>query len=167
LTKCLTRNQMLPGHLVAAFSKRLCRCALSAPPSGNLFCLALVSNLLRKHPECACLIHRQSGDEMADAFVATENDPVKTRALQSSLWELAALERHHHPAVVTMAKSIGLDEESQMPLHDMQDFSHHTYKSLFDQERKNRNTKTAVTFKAPKALFTEEDVFSNILQTGL
>jgi hypothetical protein len=83
------------------------------------------------------------------------------------LWELAALERHHHPAVVTMAKSIGLDEESQMPLHDMQDFSHHTYKSLFDQERKNKNTKTAVTFKAPKSLFTEEDVFSNILQTGL
>ena len=162
LTKCLTRNEMLPGHLVAAFSKRLCRCALSAPPSGTLFVLALVSNLLRKHPECASLIHRKGDSEMEDQFVATEDDPVQSRALQSSLWELSVLERHYHPAVVTLAKSIGNDAESKAPRHDMEDFSNHTYKSLFDQERKKK-TKTAVTFKEPKSLFSNDDVFSGIL----
>jgi U3 small nucleolar RNA-associated protein 19 len=165
LTKCLTRNEMLPGHLVAAFSKRLCRCALSAPPSGTLFVLALVSNLLRKHPECASLIHRKGDSEMDDQFVATENDPVQTRALQSSLWELAVLERHYHPAVMTLAKSIGHDAEFKAPMHNMDDFSSHTYKSLFDQERKKK-TKTAVTFKEPKSLFSNEDVFAGILQAG-
>lgn len=170
LTQCLTRNEMLPAHLVAAFIKRLCRCALSAPPSGILFVLALVSNLLRKHPECACLIHRDVGTEatttMDDGFVPSQDDPTMCRALQSSLWELAALERHYHPAVVTLAKSIGTEAESKVPLHNMlDDFSTHTYKTLFDQERKKKS-KTALAFQEPPSLFTDKDVFCGILDTG-
>lgn len=166
LTKCLMRNEMLPAHLIAAFTKRLCRSALSAPPSGALFALALVSNLLRKHPECACLIHRTGDTEIEDQFLATENDPVESKALHSSLWELAVFERHYHPAVVTLAKSIGRVEELKAPPHNMEDFFGHTYKSLFDQERKKRTrTKTALTFKDPESLFTEDDIFSNILST--
>ena len=164
LTKCLARNEMLPAHLVAAFIKRMCRSVLSAPPSGALFVLSLVSNLLRKHPECMCLIHRNSTEEIEDLFLAAENDPTKTRALQSSLWELAALERHYHPAVCTLAKSIGTLQESKSPLHAMNEFSSYTYKSLFDMERKKK-TKTALTFKEPTSLFTKDDIFSNILKS--
>ena len=166
LTKCLTRNEMLPAHLVAAFTKRLCRSALSGPPTGALFVLALVSNLLRKHPECACLVHRKGDEEMEDVFLPNENDPVESRALQSSLWELAVFERHYHPAVVTLAKSIGRNEELKAPPHDMEEFSSHTYKSLFDHERKKK-TKTALTFKEPVSVFSEDDMFSNILVWGV
>ena len=162
LTKCLARNEMLPAHLVAAFVKRLCRSALSAPPPGILFVLALTSNLLRKHPECSCLIQRKDGTEMDDEFDASEDDPVQTKALQSSLWELAVLERHYHPAIGTLAKSIGSDAESKGPLHDMTEFSSHTYKSLFDQDRKKK-TKTALTFTEPTSLFTNDDIFSGSL----
>ena len=39
---------MLPAYVVAAFCKKLLRLGLAGPPSGALFVLALVSNLIRK-----------------------------------------------------------------------------------------------------------------------
>ena len=71
---------------MASFSKKLCRLALSGPPSGGLFVLALVSNLLRKHGECACLIHRrgkhEDGGLIEDVFVEdVDGDLVKTRGV--------------------------------------------------------------------------------------
>lgn len=165
LTKCLSRNEMLPAHLIAAFVKRLVRSALGAPPPGILFCLALISNLLRKHPECAALIHRGNGEPMQDPFNPHTDDPTQTRALESSLWELSALSQHYYPAVVTMAKSIGT-EDTKTPFYNMDDFLRHTYKSLFEQERpskKRRKMKTALTFSQPKALFSENDVLVGML----
>ena len=83
LSKSLSSNSMLPAYVVASFCKRLCRLALSGPPSGGLFVLALVSNLLRKHGECACLIHRRGKDEdggfIEDVFADDVNDLIKTR----------------------------------------------------------------------------------------
>ena len=83
LSKSLSSNSMLPAYVVASFCKRLCQLALSGPPSGGLFVLALVSNLLRKHGECACLIHRngklEDGGLMEDVFVEDEHDLAKTR----------------------------------------------------------------------------------------
>ena len=83
LSKALSNNSMLPAYVVASFSKRLCRLALGAPPSGGLFVLALVSNLLRKHGECACLIHRRGKDKddgrMEDVFVEDAEDLASTR----------------------------------------------------------------------------------------
>lgn len=168
LTKCLMRNEMLPAHLVAAFCKRLCRSAMSAPPPGILFVLALVSNLLRKHPECACLVHRKGNDDneegkMMDQFLPLEHDPTKARALQSSLWELEALGRHYYEPVATLAQSIGTQAEAKAPLHIMEEFSEHTYKSLFDQERKKKPKKTALTFREPEALFPKDSLFSGFL----
>lgn len=163
LTKCLVRNEMLPAHLVAAFCKRLCRTALCGPPSGALFVLALVSNLLRKHPECMCLVDRNEGDEIEDLFLPDENDPTKSRALQSSLWELAVLERHYFPSVSTLAKSIGTKAEAKTAPHSIDDFTEHTYKGLFDQAKKGRSKKTPITFQAPEKLFASTDLFAEVL----
>jgi len=175
LTKCLCRNEMLPAHIVASFVKRLLRAALNAPPPGALFVLAISANLLRQHAECACLIHRK-GDEddtnaMTDVFDAHTNDPTQTRALESSLWELSALSQHYYPAVATLAKSIGT-EDDKTPLLDTDDFLRHTYKSLFDQERKRgeashkkkrqKKVATPLTFVEPKSLF-EDDILGDIL----
>jgi len=79
LTKCLCRNEMLPAHLVASFVKRILRSALNAPPPGILFSLALVANLLRKHPECAALIHRGDMLMEEDPFDARTHDLTQTR----------------------------------------------------------------------------------------
>mmetsp|Transcript_9858 Transcript_9858/g.17440 ORF Transcript_9858/g.17440 Transcript_9858/m.17440 type:complete len:105 (+) Transcript_9858:2-316(+) len=102
---------------------------------------------------------------MEDLFAAEEDDPVECRALQSSLWELAVYERHYYPAVATLAKSIGREEEAKAPPHIIDDFAGHTYASLFSQEKKKK-TKTALTFKEPASLFTEDDIFSGCLEIG-
>eukprot|EP00978_Attheya_sp_CCMP212_P018411 scaffold50361_cov52-Attheya_sp.AAC.4 len=82
LGKCLLGNALLPGYLVAAFCKRLLGCAASSvPPSGALFSIALVSNLLRKHPECACLLHRDANEDgtITDHYDALTDDPAQSR----------------------------------------------------------------------------------------
>ena len=63
---------------------------------------------------------------MEDGFVASEDDPVKSHALQSSLWELSVFERHYYPAVATLAKSIGRAEEDKAPLYNIEEFANHT-----------------------------------------
>ena len=165
LVKCLTGSQMLPAYIVAAFCKRLCRCAIDAPPSGALFVLALVSNLLRKHGECACLIHRR-GDEMEDVYDADEEDPAKSRAIESCLWELNALEKHYYPAVGSMAKGCGMEDDKTL-YHDLDQFLVHTYRSLLDQERKRSNNKrknkVPLAFQKPKGLFIKDDLFDGVL----
>ncbi len=169
LVKCLSGNQMLPAYLIAAFCKKLCRCALNAPPSGALFVLALVSNLLRKHEECACIIHRngptKNQGKMKDAYDYDERDPAKSKAIESSLWELHALEQHYHPAVSGMAKGCGMEDGQQL-MHNLDEFLLHTYKSLFDQERKRagnkRDKKLPLTFHKPSGLFVDNDVFDGV-----
>jgi U3 small nucleolar RNA-associated protein 19 len=167
LDKCLTRNEMLPTHIVAAFVKRLLRSTLVAPVPSVLFVLALCSNLLRKRPEMACLVHRND-DEWKDGFDAETDDPEEANALQSSLWELGALERHYYPAVSTLAKSVGREQELSTPLYNLDDFLAHTYQSLFEQERNKRKQQKGkatvpLTFVRPDSLFSEKDVFHGLL----
>jgi hypothetical protein len=49
----------LPAYLIAAFIKRMARLSLHAPPAGILITLPLIYNLIKLHPECFCLIHRE------------------------------------------------------------------------------------------------------------
>jgi U3 small nucleolar RNA-associated protein 19 len=149
---------------VAAFSKRLCRSAIGSPPSTGLFVLALVSNLLRKHSECRFLIQRSDDGEIEDGFVTTTADPTETQALRTSLWEVVALEKHYCSSVAVLAKSLGSRDESKLPLHQTDDFSDHTYESLFEMERKKKR-KTALAFVDPQSLLTDKDVFSTFLTT--
>ncbi len=103
-------------------------------------------------------------------------------ALESSLWELSALERHYHPAISTLAKSIGTENDKTTPLYDMEDFMVHTYKSLFEQEKKRLGSggggdtnsggggkkkggsRVTLTFVEPESLFTKDDVFAEIFK---
>ena len=56
--------------MIAAFAKRLCRLALSAPPAGCLFISALTFNLIRRHPTLLPLIHRAPGGAAVDTVSA-------------------------------------------------------------------------------------------------
>ncbi|XP_037672947.1 nucleolar complex protein 4 homolog [Choloepus didactylus] len=97
----------LPAYLVAAFAKRLSHLALTAPPEALLLVLPFICNLLRQHPACRILVHRPHGPELdADPYDPEEEDPARSRALESSLWELQALQRHYHPDVSKAASAI-------------------------------------------------------------
>ena len=80
----------LPATLVASFIKRISRHSMSAPPHGIVAIIPVVYNLLKRHPTCMQLIHRpDSLPGRPDPYDDQEPDPMRTRALESSLWELA------------------------------------------------------------------------------
>jgi U3 small nucleolar RNA-associated protein 19 len=118
---------MVPAYTAAAFAKRMARLALSAPPAGAMLALAFVHNIVRRHPACMCLLHKPPSAAAAagsgggggaegngaaaaaaasasdavgvDVYDASEPDPAKSRAVESSLWEVAALRNHYSPQV--------------------------------------------------------------------
>lgn len=83
-------KRYLPAALVASFIKRLSRLSLSAPPQGIVAIIPMVYNLLKRHPSCMQIIHRPDAlPGSPDPFNPEELDPLRTGALESSLWELA------------------------------------------------------------------------------
>lgn len=128
----------LPAALVASFIKRLARLTLNAPPSAVAFVIPWVYNLLKRHPTCTFMIHRQIRDEdkkekiqshgVEDPFLAEEEDPMKTNAIDSSLWELVQMQSHYHPNVATIAKI--LSEQFTKQSYNMEDFLDHSYATV-------------------------------------
>ncbi|KAI3947819.1 hypothetical protein MKX01_034484 [Papaver californicum] len=128
LDSCLKSN-MVSAYLASAFAKKLSRLVLVVPPSGALIVIALIHNLLRRHPSINCLVHQQADDEYdgdlaidenesgekslksgndqdtsskksgVDLFNIEESDPAKSNALRSSLWEIDTLSHHYCPPV--------------------------------------------------------------------
>jgi U3 small nucleolar RNA-associated protein 19 len=99
----------LPAYVVAAFIKRLAYLALHSPSCNSRFCVAQVTWLLRKHPQCLCLLHSNDhrGDSLSLSFDNFESvDLEAAGALQSSLWELLLLERHFLVAAADLARTV-------------------------------------------------------------
>lgn len=125
----------LPAALVASFIKRLSRLALKAPPGGIVVVIPWIYNMLKKHPACTFMIHRETRDPatrrileeegMDDPFDMTEPDPMDTNAIDSSLWEIETLQSHYHPNVATLAKIIS--EQFTKQSYNLEDFLDHTY----------------------------------------
>lgn len=133
LTDAFLASPMVPAATAAAFAKRFARLALQAEPPVAAVCVAFVHNLVRRHPALEQLLHREGGvdgDAAAapsdaaegpsaaalpavysgvDPYDPGERDPMRSRALESSLWEVAVLRRHDCPAVALAAES--LDED--------------------------------------------------------
>ncbi|XP_076473087.1 nucleolar complex protein 4 homolog isoform X2 [Babylonia areolata] len=96
----------LPAYLIAAFIKRLSRLALTAPPAGAKVCIVLVEILLVRHPSCSVLVNRPCHTCSSDPFLDRQEDPAKTCAMDSSLWEIKTLQSHYSPEVAQEAMSI-------------------------------------------------------------
>lgn len=103
-------SSYLPETLVAAFVKRLARLALIAPPQDIVIILHFISNLISRHPglkRLICDTTRDHNEEIADdPYLPNEADPNKSRALQSSLWEVHLLKKHMLPSVAQLTKNI-------------------------------------------------------------
>ncbi|KAH3989841.1 hypothetical protein HBI70_015350 [Parastagonospora nodorum] len=155
----------LPAALVASFIKRLSRLALHGPPAGIVVVIPWVYNMFKRHPACTFMMHRKLSpaqlsalDEMGmdDPFSMAEPDPVLTNAIESSVWELEALQAHYHPNVATLAKIIS--EQFTKRSYNLEDFLDHSYTALLDGEL-NRELKKdpEVEFEIPKRIFTAEE----------
>ncbi|XP_073277558.1 protein NUCLEOLAR COMPLEX ASSOCIATED 4 [Primulina huaijiensis] len=138
LDSCL-KSSLLPAYLAAAFCKKLSRLALCVPPAGALVIVALVHNLLERHPSINCLFHWEGGtgtgrgnyeeenESMKNAekcsdiqvlfdrkggfdhFKNEESDPKDTNAMRSSLWEIDNLRYHYCPPVSRFVLSLEND----------------------------------------------------------
>jgi U3 small nucleolar RNA-associated protein 19 len=156
----------LPAALVASFIKRLSRLALHSPPAGVVVVIPWVYNMFKRHPACTFMMHREMRDPdleeqleeegMNDPFLMEELDPMLSNAIESSVWELEALQTHYHPNVATLAKIIS--EQFTKRSYNLEDFLDHSYTALLDVEL-NRDLKKdpEVEFEIPKRIFTSEE----------
>lgn len=142
----------LPVYLVAAFAKRLSRLSLTAPPQALMMIIPFICNLIRRHPACRPLIHRPSseGDLASDPFIMEEQDPAKSRALESSLWELEALQNHFHPNVVRAAnvisRALSPEESDISKLLELSSYE------LFEREMKKKLHSVPLEFEPVQGL---------------
>ena len=128
----------LPAALVASFIKRLSRLSLYSPPSGIVIVVPWMYNMLKTHPTCTFMIHRdvskgkvaRNDQEKAkgDPFRMDERDPMLTNAEESSLWEIESLQSHYHPNVATVAKIIS--EQFTKQSYSLEDFLDHSYATV-------------------------------------
>uniref|UniRef100_A0ACD5UDG1 Uncharacterized protein n=1 Tax=Avena sativa TaxID=4498 RepID=A0ACD5UDG1_AVESA len=147
LDACL-KSSYVSAHLAASFAKRLSRLALSAPPAGALIIIALIHNLLRRHPSINFLVHWEAPQDDttgeaslpkkvgADPFNNEETDPTKSGAMCSSLWEIDTLRHHYTPAVSRFVASLENDLTIRAKTTEMKitDFSSGSYATVFRDE---------------------------------
>lgn len=162
----------LPAVMVASFIKRLSRLALHAPPAGIVAVIPWVYNMLKAHPTCTFMIHREPRTDeerqeieehgVADIFDAEERNPMNTNAIDSCLWELETLQSHYHPNVASLAKIIS--EQFTKASYNLEDFLDHSYASLVEAELGRDMKKTPVVeFEIRKTVFTGESEGEPIL----
>ncbi|KAK7415474.1 Maturation and nuclear export of 40S ribosomal subunits interacting protein [Neonectria punicea] len=156
----------LPAALVASFIKRLSRLALNAPPGAIVFVTPWIYNLLKRHPSCTFMIHRETRDPeirkhinehgSEDPFLPEETDPMETQAIESCLWELVQLQSHYHPNVATISKIIS--EQFTKVSYNIEDFLDHSYATLLEAEvLKDVKKAPVVEFHIPKKVFMPHD----------
>jgi len=117
LSSLFLSSTHLPEYLVAAFVKRLARLCLTAPAHCIPMALRFIHNLIHRHPGLVRLLDNPGGpgDSVeTDPFDNSTSDPDKSRAIESSLWEVETLQRHCLPTVSSAAKELmekGLREQ--------------------------------------------------------
>ncbi|XP_030380808.1 nucleolar complex protein 4 homolog B [Scaptodrosophila lebanonensis] len=143
----------LPENLVAAFVKRLARLALQSPTKDALIMIHFICNLLLRHTGLQRLIRATpaaSAVEITDPYDATETDPVKSKAINSSLWEIMLLQKHAIPEIANAARfinsSLPTQEVELGPLLDMKECD------IFDAEVKKQVKQFALAYERPNSL---------------
>lgn len=154
----------LPASLVASFVKRLSRLALMAPPAAIVAIVPYIYNILKAHPTCTFMIHRNAYPPYTktkenlglDPFDMSEKNPQKTHAIDSSLWELETLQSHYHPNVASLARIIS--EQFTKQQYNLEDFLDHGYASMIESELAKEPKKAPVIeYRIPQKVLTKLD----------
>ena len=91
------RSATLPSKIIAAFMKRIGFLMVSGAiwqTNDLLFGLSLIANLAKRHPRTLKLLtrnrlsHKLGIKLERDPYLHTEKNPLKSKAMQSSLWEV-------------------------------------------------------------------------------
>lgn len=94
-------SHLLPAALIASFIRLFLKEALRSSTEFTLWSLALALKCLKIHPALAKMLHNES---VEDKFDESVNDPLLTKALEGSLWEIQVLRHHWSPQIVEIMK---------------------------------------------------------------
>ncbi|CAH1977701.1 unnamed protein product [Acanthoscelides obtectus] len=139
----------LPENLVAAFAKRLARLALIAPSEDVIIICNFIGNLILRHPGLKCLLNNpDTATYTSDPYIMEERDPVKSNAINSSLWEIRTLQQHVQPSVAIAAQFIN----SPLPSveWDVSRLISKTGDDIFDRELKKFSKLILLHFEKPQ-----------------
>ena len=90
----VTTSTHLPQYIVAAYMKRLAGISIHAPAHSIQPMLVLISNLVARHPNCSVMLHDREHPD-GDPYLPKEEDPMRSNAIDSCLWELETLKSHY------------------------------------------------------------------------
>lgn len=143
----------ISANLVASFIKKFARLSIYSSAAGTIIVIPLIYNLLKRHPSCMIMIHNpHKYQEYSDPYKGDETDPLKTEAINSSLWELEALMNHYHPNISTLANIF--KEPFRKPNYNMEDFLDWTYQLLLENEiNKKYKSMAALEYESFPELF--------------
>jgi len=149
------KSTHLPEYLVAAFIKKFARLALFAPAYACNYILAIIFNLISRHPQISFLVQHDETEpkylsriqkrllkeknpelfveeeKIIDPFDENEKDPKACKAMQSQLWEIETLVYHSNQSVSKMAKDIRHYFLVGYPQFDIKKFTKVTTESMF------------------------------------
>ncbi|XP_067135535.1 nucleolar complex protein 4 homolog B isoform X1 [Centruroides vittatus] len=147
----------IPEYLVAAFIKRLSRLCLIIPASSLFVVIPFIRNLLIRH-QLQILINNPSDVEITDdPYIMDEPDPLKCKALESSLWEIKTLQSHWHPEVAIKARFI--NKPLPKMESDLSEFYELDSHELFEKEISKEFRDVPLNFEKPLGLFKGTEVF--------
>ncbi|XP_063374046.1 nucleolar complex protein 4 homolog isoform X1 [Cydia amplana] len=125
ITDVFLSSTRVPEAMIASFAKRLARLALVASPEDAQELLRLIANMLHRHPglkrmlksdQPAILFRLPVQNVPQDPYEMEESRANATNAIQSSLWEIAALKQHFTPEVcASAAKVLALADSGAKP----------------------------------------------------
>jgi U3 small nucleolar RNA-associated protein 19 len=146
----------MPAYLVAAFVKRIARLSLNASPSVITWVIPFVYNMFKAHSAIRVLIQRNINGTDAkknDPFNMSELDPSKCKAIESSIWEIYALNRHYWTGAVKQSKIF--TERLTKPVFKLDDFLNGpTYSNLIEEELGHKWTKVPpLNIKISESIF--------------
>lgn len=159
----LAPTNHIPATTIASFIKRLSRLSLFAPPAAIIAIVPFIYNLLKDHPTCTFMLHRNpyppytkgKKDLGVDPYDPEEQDPQKTNAIDSSLWELHTLQDHYNPTVAQICKIVS--EQFTKQQYNLEDFLDHGYATMLESElRKEPKKDPVVEWRIPKKIFERE-----------
>jgi len=153
----------LPEYLVAAFAKRIARISLQGPSNSLVMCLEFIQNLLLRHKGLGSLLHNPDREDLnCDPYLQDEEDPAKSRAMESSLWEVKTLSEHILPQVSCVAKNLlkGVGEQEA----DVSKSLETTWQEMMEVELKRKVwINVPINFEKPQGiLLCKDDVLSQI-----
>eukprot|EP00191_Tetraselmis_sp_GSL018_P021538 CAMPEP_0177578348 /NCGR_PEP_ID=MMETSP0419_2-20121207/296_1 /TAXON_ID=582737 /ORGANISM="Tetraselmis sp., Strain GSL018" /LENGTH=576 /DNA_ID=CAMNT_0019066777 /DNA_START=92 /DNA_END=1823 /DNA_ORIENTATION=- len=165
LVDAFLSSSLVPAYTAASFAKRFARLALFLSPAAALIAMGFVHNLIRRHPSCLVLLHRPSAIEESandeDVFQMSCEDPAETRAIESSLWEIATLKAHYNPDVARMATMMlekDITDRRKTAEIDIETLTCQSYSSMVEAELKRRLKRVPIAFypNPPRKLFDDE-----------